>query len=197
MPSQEKNNMLYVLRVISAFGVSSSACEVAVYKCICVFVWWACVCVNHCQTTIRPGGVVFKSKPQLYLLHLISVVCACVCVSILGCGWWSNSPEEAGAAFPTPPKSHLQTLNTLNSVLNLATVVCVCVFVSVFVSFVCVRIFTDCHFPPWAHFFSCSLIVHHSSSVPPFCLCCFLMMPWEISSTTTTDTNTHHGCVYV
>lgn len=45
------------------------------HLCLCVF-----VCANHCQTTIRPGGVVFKSKSQLYLLHLITV-CACVCVS--------------------------------------------------------------------------------------------------------------------
>ncbi len=192
VPSQKKKN---VWSVLSDFCIWVNHCAHVKWKCIHASVplclCAASVCVNHCQTTIRPGGVVFKSKSQLYLLHLITLcVCVCVCVSILGCGWWSNSPEAA-AAFPTPPKSHLHTLNTLNAVLNLDTVVCVCVCV-------CVWIFTDRHFPPWARLFLFSLL----SLVPhPYFLSRFFpMMPWEITHTNT-DKHTHthmhtHTCTH-
>lgn len=127
-----------------------------------------CVCVNHCQTTIRPGGVVFKSKPQLYLLHLISVVCACVCVRLCVCehpGMWLMIQFTRGGRRGVSHSSQITPPNPQYPQLRIKSChccLCLCICERVCVIRMCAN-FHRLPFPPMSSFFF--LLSHRPSLI--------------------------------
>lgn len=114
-------------------------------KCQCIHVpvpWYtsvAAMCVNHCQTTMEPGGVDFKSESRLCLFHLLAMCegvrvctgvlgwgCACKCVWMVRKGsvsWdvvYDPIHQRKGwQCFhkPHPPKPHHTSTPSISSTL--------------------------------------------------------------------------------